>query len=537
MARMWPRQMPDWVANDPRRSAEIKTYRRLEDQLDDSWVVYYSRPWRGLNSRGGEVDGEADFIIGHAQHGLLFVEVKGGLIAVDPELGTWTSRDRHGIRRTIKNPVDQAKSCKHQFLRRLRGVQGWPHGRVRVRHAVVLPDTNPPAECTVSIAGEDKDLFCHADRFDDALGVWVESRLSDHGVAGGERGPGPGGLAALHSLVADPAEMRVPIRRQLEGDIEHMETLLTGTQLLALGILSESPRVVVEGGAGTGKTLLATEFAARSAESGSHVLLLCVSRPLAEHLTHRLSGCGVEVLTLGPFLAARRGPQALLKAAGMWDTVIVDEAQDVDAQWWRTIESAVKTPGRGGLYVFMDSNQAIYRLASDLATTLQAASIPLRNNLRNTRRIATVSDGLYEGPLIQAPGPAGSDPVVVNCDAASSLVRAAEALSQLVRDESVPHHMITVLTPDTSSAREFRARATARGVACSAPEVAHVLSVTVTSIAEYKGLESPLVILVTDDRTARDTELSYVGVTRARTRLLVFGPVSGTRLGRALEAT
>ena len=106
MAIMWPREMPSWVTDDERRSAEIRVFNKLKDELCDAWTVYYSRPWWGINLSGGEIDGEADFIIAHPESGILFVEVKGGRISYEPESANWYSTDRLDIRHRIKNPVE-----------------------------------------------------------------------------------------------------------------------------------------------------------------------------------------------------------------------------------------------------------------------------------------------------------------------------------------------------------------------------------------------------------------------------------------------
>ncbi len=70
MALMWPRELPNHVKADPRRDAERRVYEKLSKYLNDQWHVYYSRPWWGINSRGGEIDGEADFIIANEEKGI-----------------------------------------------------------------------------------------------------------------------------------------------------------------------------------------------------------------------------------------------------------------------------------------------------------------------------------------------------------------------------------------------------------------------------------------------------------------------------------
>jgi hypothetical protein len=114
---MWPNELPIWIEQDSRRSAEKKVYLALRDQLDDEWNVFYSRPWYGISSTGGEIEGEADFIVAHSKYGILFIEVKGGMISYDPVTSKWFSTDRDKIKFKIKDPIDQAKKCRYQFAK------------------------------------------------------------------------------------------------------------------------------------------------------------------------------------------------------------------------------------------------------------------------------------------------------------------------------------------------------------------------------------------------------------------------------------
>lgn len=90
MALMWPRTLPPDVTGNMLRSTECEVFRRLEAVLDDSFVVFYSRPWLGLKPDGEEVDGECDFTVAHPKLGMLTLEVKGGAVAYDPRREQWT---------------------------------------------------------------------------------------------------------------------------------------------------------------------------------------------------------------------------------------------------------------------------------------------------------------------------------------------------------------------------------------------------------------------------------------------------------------
>lgn len=173
---MWPTKLPAQVRNDRYRHAEVVIYDLLRESLSPAWTVFYSRPWLGLTASGGERDGECDFLVAHPDRGVLAIEVKGGGITFDPSTDAWQSVDRDGIRHIIRNPVDQARTAKHQLLKKLRMQRGWHNDRfVRFRHGVIFPNAqSPPGHLG---ADRPRQLFCCRPELP-GIATWVEQRLS-----------------------------------------------------------------------------------------------------------------------------------------------------------------------------------------------------------------------------------------------------------------------------------------------------------------------------------------------------------------------
>lgn len=129
---------------------------------------------------GAEYDGEADFILAHAKHGLLFIEVKGGRVSCREEDEQWLSTDRDGFRFKIKNPISQARSSKHHFLKRLNDNRRLGKRFIRARHAAILPGSAKPARAL----GPDAPLEIIAFGDDmDSLGKWLVDRMKEGGDA------------------------------------------------------------------------------------------------------------------------------------------------------------------------------------------------------------------------------------------------------------------------------------------------------------------------------------------------------------------
>jgi len=560
MARMWPAELPAWIVQDERRSAEVRAWRRLSERLDDSWSVYYSRPWWGLNEKGGEVEGEADFIVASESSGILFIEVKGGVVAWNPAKSEWTSRDRNGVSHHIRDPVQQAYACKHRYLDRLRTSEGWPAGYVRFRHGVILPDSNAPGRGMLTIAGYELPLFCFADGFDDRLDDWVRERLAAHEANGPSREvpPGEAAIGILNRLVADPVSLRVPLRRNVRNDIERFDQLLTSQQMLALTLMGSMPRLLIEGGAGTGKTVLALEMAARLADEGCAVALLCYNEPLAEYLKARIGDrpslnaasfhgmcgslvreAGLDPGPVGPSFFDETLPRTAAAAlerlpARRWDAVIVDEGQDFPSHWWPLIDLMLRQDSRRILQVFVDANQAFYSVPRGLLELLGAKPVHLRINLRNTKAIAAATEPLYSGPLIIAAGPDGEHPAEHAGPFPDACAEAAGFAVRLIRDERLVCDEIAILVPGEQPAKRVRAVLDQLRIRhCTATD-RRADFVTVDTIRRFKGLEAPVVLLAVDRIAADNRELAYVSVSRAQSRLYVFGETADTQLGRAL---
>jgi hypothetical protein len=528
MAVMWPRKLPEWVLQDPRRSAEREVYRQLESLLSDDWSVYYSRPWWGITPKGAEIDGEADFIVANPSLGVLFLEVKGGRVEFDPKFGEWLSQDRNGIRHKIKDPVIQSTSAKHQLLRKFQQSNNWPKHRVRLRHGVIFPNCEPIRNGL--IGSYEQELFCCATEFRDSFYNWILKRLTLHPITDtqSESGPGLDGIAAIDSVIAAPARLSVPLHRQLSSDIDRQDELLTGAQLFAVCSIDSSSRSVVEGGAGTGKTLIGCELALRYAREGRLTLFCCLSAALASSVDLKIGKFEkLDVFTISEL--EKQNQDGTLKS---YDAVIVDEGQDVTWEQWDLFDQIVADKN-SLLRVLFDSNQAIYRARDDLETRLQAQSFPLRLNIRNTKQIAVVTDGLYRGPLIHCGGTDGVSPVILDVPFAKSITKCVDVVIDLLEQKKILPVDISVLVPNSKTLLEVSSQLLTARV-----KVTDAISrlggcITVETVGRFKGLESTAIVLVLDRETANSRELSYVGVSRARALLIIIGPINETLLHKA----
>lgn len=543
MAIMWPKELPVSIRQDRRRRAEVRVYDKLAAILDDSFTIFYSSPWLGIDHLGAEKDGECDFLVTHARLGYVALEIKGGGISFDPEKDQWWSTDAQKFRHKIKDPVNQAKSAKHELLKKLKASGRWRERFIHISHGVIFPDAAAPPRNL----GADRParIFCCSSEFANGFREWLGQRLDEGRNPPACEPLGADGMAAFTHILASPFQLHFSVSAAMADAAEHMG-VLEPTQFHILDHIADIPRAEIRGGAGTGKTVIAAEEALRLASSGKRTLLTCHSSPLAAELARRLAG--VECLTVANFhsvcgqAAAKAGieigeaanekqffgetlPAALMDAVALrpqdrWDAVVVDEGQDFLPNWWIALAAALVPEGT--LRVMSDSNQRVYAAGGVPGTDLQLVPIRLKRNLRNTRAIHGAAQAHYDGPEIEAQGPEGHAVCWVTADNQEQLVDAAHSeLRRLIYREEVAPSDIAVLFPSSDWFEPFRIATARSGFNFASCDELAAETVIIDTVRRFKGLERPAIILVIAASDLVGSELAYVGMSRPRTFLTV----------------
>ncbi|WP_421416768.1 NERD domain-containing protein [Agrobacterium tumefaciens] len=516
-------------------------YDRIRDQVPDDYVCYYSRSWHQADTDGAEHDGEADFILAHAQYGLLFIEVKGGRVSCREEDEQWLSTDRDGFRFKIKNPIAQARSSKHHFLKRLNDNRRLGRRFIRARHAAVLPGSAKPPRAL----GPDAplDIIAFGDDMD-TLGKWLVDRIREGGDAR-EQPLGLDGMHALDELLTGHFELRAHIGASLAEDAQVIERL-TAEQAWLLDSLEDNHEMAISGGAGSGKTVLAIEKAFRSSADGRRTLLTCFNAPLANYLKELCkdrqnlvvasfhSICRTIAEQTGTSLPRNSGPdyfetllpEALVEAVTSspelgFDTVIIDEGQDFQDSWLNALRLCLRDINIGEFYVFFDDNQRLFAQDDTFIRALPQSSISLTRNLRNTRKIHALMSRWYQGKSNRAAGPEGEAVGAIGVKRPDlAFARLNERVAHLVRSGQATPGQIAVLTGRASDveAGSFHIA----GVETCRADNAHPERVIFDTVRRFKGLSRPCVLVVGIE-DIREPELVYVATSRANLLLELVG--------------
>lgn len=556
MARCFP-EPQDAVSES---SAELTVYRALAEQLGSEYAILHSVAWLSRPGGSGAREGETDILIAHPSRGLLAVEVKGGRVSLDYRTREWFSIDARDVVHEIKNPFEQARRGKFALLEKLKESLAWKRlgiGRFNLGYAVFAPGVGDGErlrgpDAPGEIIGDRRDLSRLAAWVEEAFAYWAGDRISDP--------IGTRGVDAVIALFARTVSTR-PLLSARIADEEQARLMLTIRQAAILDMLRRQRRVMIAGGAGTGKTLIAREKAVRLASEGMRTLLLCYNRGLADHLREQCAGVeGLDVATFHQvchrwidrakaktgrnMLAQARSdlpggdefdqhmPMALALAIDAlgprYDAVVVDEAQDFGDEYWLPIEMILTRPEEAMLYVFLDENQDIYRRSANIP--VPGEPMVLDRNCRNTDAIHVAAYGHYWGAKVEAPEIAG---IPVGRLLAADMERQAKSIgslvTKLVMDEGVAPHEIAILLCDPAD-RPARERALQKLSLPAAVKLGRVEdfglgSLTVDTVARFKGLERPVIILWAFDicDVGRDRETLYVGMSRAKSVLHVCG--------------
>lgn len=204
----------------------------------------------------------------------------------------------------------------------------------------------------------------------------------------------------------------------------------------------------------------------------------------------------------------------------------MDEAQDFSDDYWFSVEELLRDSEEGPLYIFIDENQALYRRHTNLPVKDEA--FHLTANCRNTAPIHRGGYVYYTGAPVDEPELPGQAVrrVAIEGDTAQ-----ADAIASSIRDllaEGVRPEDITLLLAKQPKAMLYaliQAQRLPRGVAWSIEGSGRRNGVLVDTVARFKGLESPVVVLwLGDEIVARESwETVYVGITRAKSLLYLVG--------------
>ena len=559
MARM----LPPEISSRTQSPAEIYLFPKLRDELNDDWVVLHSV---GVRSGRRKPWSEIDFVC-ISNSGVYCIEVKGGRITRRGSI--WVQTNRHGEEFILDpGPFEQvagASTALHRFLSSQQ-IEAIQQRQTVVGYGVAMPDVMFDVESVdvdKRLVYDVNDIQQPFTDYLDKLGNhWHSTFLQSDGI---DSLISPIAVQQIIQQIRGDFDLRPSLNHRV-GQIEEELLQLTEEQyelLDRLGI-EDNPRILVKGGAGTGKTLCAVEMARHHAMAGKKTLLCCFNRALANHL--RVMTADLDLITVSNFhdlmedmvkeaglyqalsrddlqeyyrtLLPEGCKEALIQLDKMdlYEAVILDEGQDLMLPDYMEVLDAILKGGlqNGGWVMFWDPNQNIYDGMDDSVLEMLLSHRPinfrLTKNCRNTRQIADLVS-LLSG--IELEESVDLDGIEVEPqwyrDQDDQQRKVSRYVNRLL-GEGIDPSDIVILSP-----RRLEHSSLKNGLIdvpfplvwwedTGLEQYKDQRHVTFSTLHAFKGLESKIVILcdVEDLETENSRHQLYVGSSRGRAILAPF---------------
>ena len=556
--------IPSVISPEVKSNAERKIFEWFQNAPGtDKWIVLHSL---GITTHNKVIYGETDFLVLAPKLGIFALEVKGG--RVRRENGIWYFTNRYGKTNSkVRGPFEQAKDGIFSIVDAMKKRTDIEHryvGNVLFGYGVMFPDI----EFTSS--GIEEEQWQVFDSRDGSNVKQFIKRLSDgakakwealYGPVSDSKLPDSADVKYMASLLRGDFDCAVSMSAQLRNASDALITL-TKEQYRCLDQLDDNPRCLIQGPAGTGKTLLAIEEVKKTAARGEKVALFCFNANLADWLSSYFADMPDAVRpqyvgTLHKYMtqvAKEAGvlptyphdpdkvqqyyqtdlPEAaaiaLLDGGELYDKIVVDEAQDLIRDTYLDVMSSCLEKGlsRGRWTMFGDfSMQAIYSDGVSGTTMIEKLEeqtsfirFKLTINCRNTKPICKEIETItgFRAPHELWTKVDGLPVQYITWSTMESQCKKLKALLKQLADAHISPEQITILSPrkredsvvsilDDYTVKDFR--------------VPPGTNTTFCTIQAYKGLENTVIIL-TDIESFSSDKLMYVGLSRACSGLFIL---------------
>jgi superfamily I DNA/RNA helicase len=523
----------------------------------DDWVVLHSL---GISRHVKRMYGEIDFVVLAPNLGIFCLEVKAGGVKRENGLWIFTNLQGKSFQKTV-GPFEQARDGMFSLMKAVEGRFGKYDrlGNLLFGYGVMFTDiefreNGPDMEQwqVYDLRSKNRPVTEYIKRLHEN----TKKRLEQKGLS--IILPNKRDIDKLVSFLRNDFDIIVPMWHR-EQMAENEIIRLTEEQYACLDGMQFNRRVLFEGGAGTGKTMLAVESARRSELKNQRVLFLCYNNLLADRLRKSLSDQRmVTVSTFHGFLRTickrdhlnekhpdfytRILPEKAFEniveyGLEPYDKLILDEGQDLIRENYLDVLDLLIKGGlkEGEWQIFCDlkyqsiySDQSREEMLKLLANRAQFASFRLTKNCRNSRYIAEHALILSRADrdAYRVSEVEGLPVDYYFFDDESDMCNKVMNVWKKLKDGGISPDSLTIL-----STRRWENSALSK-VSGSGLKIHDLTSrnsksdgsVGFSTIHSYKGLENKYIFIVDLDDLESDRirELLYVGMTRAKLGLFLF---------------
>ena len=524
------------------RSLEDVMFEALKS-LPDSCMIFHS--FRLTDVKAGILnESETDFIIFDRERGVLCLEAKAG--AVSFRDGRWMYGNGTPMR--SGGPFRQAAANKWKLMELIGNSRlGFLTERIKFLHGVWFPSLSSERIDEIVMPPEaDRRIVLGSEALFDAW-TCIEHLFSLNVPAGIVTDISDGEFRAVVREILCPKFNIFPPPK-FDVDLKHaVFHRMLDEQSGILNFLTEQKSAVINGAAGTGKTMIAVEKAVRHAADGERVLFLCYNSELKKFLVLHYENPLIDFMTLDGYVCRLCGvsvsdygrAEKKLKDFAAFDSfpydhVIVDEGQDFgrdaveNAKLLHLLHDAVLADpySKSSCYVFYDRFQVVQSDRIPGFIRNAECRLTLHKNCRNTENVCRTAMSLLPecGKAEVLRGIAGKIPCIHFCGEKTYFNALDDVIGGLHRD-GIDDIVILTLSTETDSIVSESIRNGVYG------------ECRFMSCRKFKGLEADAVILVdfTELTVINDAMLFYVGASRARIRLEIMTTMDNESCRNTME--
>ncbi len=510
-------------------------------KLPDDYYVFHSFRIIKLDDNTWK-ENEIDFVIFNKHKGLLCLEAKAGNVYC--ERGMW----HYSSGKEMRDPFDQANANRWKLSKYIGDFEQTKQIKkhCKILCGVWFPSIDKNKLSKISLPSNAiKEAILTSEDLDDPLDsierifdIEIPVKCSDKTFFV-ETFLTKSETESLLQNILCPTFSILP-SKTLELDYKREKfNALIKEQCNLLNYLEEQRSAVINGAAGTGKTMIAIEKARRHANKGEKVLFLCFNIKLKEYLEKTYSYDNVDYYTIDKFackLCHSIEPNyddlenELIRLAYEdnfpYLHVIIDEGQDFGQARMKSdeifaiLEEIVLSTEKGTFYVFYDKLQLVQSFKVPKFIENADCRLTLYKNCRNTKKIAETSFK-----------PFAKTPKLFDY----AILGVLPEMSFLT-EETIKEHIDSIIGQSIANG------ITDIQILSCVPSGESLLDnyiqnefysyngqkIPFTTCRKFKGLEADKIILVDVNKNSimSDNNLFYVGSSRARFELSVLAMLS-----------
>lgn len=541
--------IPPYMGEEIKSNAEKKMYDVLQKlDMEDAYVLHSL----GLPKHQTKIYGEIDFVV-VCKRGVACLEIKGG--RVECREGKWFFADRYGVeRQKPEGPFAQVTGNMFSLLTAIRSKFSNNHHIKFFLMAcgVVFPD--------IEFKSTSQEIIPEIvyDSRTDNITDYING-IFDYWEARQHREPAKLSKNDVKDIVN---YLRgdftfIPVLRDRLNIIEKHLVRLTNEQAQIMRGLGVNSRLLIEGKAGTGKTLLATKFARRRADQGDKVLYLTFNKNLSNNINSQMGAVdNLKVINIhalfGEYVPVdvakmSENPQKyfgeiLPEQFFDWvtsltveeldklkcDLLVMDEGQDIiKPVYLYSLDSLLRNGlEKGNWAIFYDEKQNIYNPeyadGMEIIEGYACTKFKLFVNCRNTVQIGTYSAKTSGVEISEFLHENGEEVQKISYEDKSDFKQKIKDILKHLRAEKVDLSDIVFLAPKKYS------NSILNEVGIEVNELGDHFDYNsglprYATIQGFKGLDAKIVILVDVDniQDKNFSKFMYIAGTRARTLLYV----------------